>query len=106
MIIRDTARRAGGLVGFTLAQRAQVASAAATLAELVLKTNNPHTIQINGVTDGKQNEGLEITVETPWLEGASSNNVLMALQAKVGGLVDDIVIDTDPSKIILITWEK
>ena len=52
MIVRDTVRRAAGLLGFTPAHRAQLATAAATLAELVLKTGETHTIHLNGVING------------------------------------------------------
>lgn len=104
MIVRDTARRTASLLGFTPANRAQLASAAATLAELVLKTGEAHTIHLNGVIDGMQS-GLQISSETPWLAGVSANNVLVALRSKLGELVDEIIFeDNDVPKIIMVMW--
>jgi hypothetical protein len=103
MIVRDTTRRAAGLLGFSPAHRAQLASAAATLAELVLKTGEAHTVHLNGVVDGMKN-GLQISSETPWLAGVSANNVLIALKSKMGDLVDEILLEKDPPTIIMIMW--
>src|SRR5574342_451368 len=83
MIVRDTARRAAALLGFAPAHRAQLASAAATLAELVLKTGEAHTINLNGVVDGNK-VGIQISSITPWLTGVSVSNVLIALRSKLG----------------------
>ncbi|PJF21683.1 MAG: hypothetical protein CUN56_09815 [Phototrophicales bacterium] len=104
MIARDTARRAATLLGFTSARRAQLASATAALAELVLKTGDLHEIRLNGVIDGVK-IGLQISVVTPWLTGVSANNVLVALRSKIGELVDDILFlgDEDPT-IFLLMW--
>lgn len=104
MIVRDTARRASGLLGFTPAHRAQLSTAAATLAELVLKTGDIHTIHINGVTKGNK-QGLQVSSETPWLANVSSTNVLVALRSKLGDLVDEIMLQgTNPPTIIIIMW--
>lgn len=104
MIVRDTVRRAAGLLGFSPAHRAQLASAAATLAELVLKTGEAHTIHINGVVDNARG-GVQIYAETPWLAGVSANNVLIALQSKLGDLVDEILLEgQSPPIIIMIMW--
>lgn len=104
MIVRDTARRAAGLLGFSPAHRAQLASAAATLAELVLKTGEAHTIHLNGVIDGNR-DGLQISAQTPWLAGVSVNNVLLALKSKMGDLVDEILLnDDDAPTILMIMW--
>jgi hypothetical protein len=104
MIVRDTARRAAGLVGFTPAHRAQLSSAAATLAELVLKTGEVHTIRMTGVTDNTR-RGLQISLTTPWLAGASANNVLIALRSKLGELVDEILLTgEDEPTIIMVMW--
>ncbi|MGB1288170.1 MAG: hypothetical protein ACPG7F_16655 [Aggregatilineales bacterium] len=104
MIVRDTTRRAAGLLGFSPAHRAQLASAAATLAELVLKTGEAHTLHLNGIIDGARN-GLQISAETPWLAGVSANNVLVALQSKMGDLVDDIMLNAgEPPTIIMVMW--
>ncbi len=104
MIVRDTARRAASLLGFAPAHRAQLSSAAATLAELVLKTGEAHTIHLNGVLDGLKN-GLQISSETPWLAGVSANNVLVALRSKLGDLVDEIRLEGGESPtIIMVMW--
>lgn len=103
MIVRDTARRAAALLGFAPAHRAQLASAAATLAELVLKTGEAHTIHLNGVIDNLRS-GLQISSETPWLAGVSANNVLTALKTKMGDLVDEILLERDPTMIIMVMW--
>src|SRR5262245_18645048 len=80
MIVRDTARRAASLLGFAPAHRAQLSSAAATLAELVLKTGEAHTINLNGVVNGDK-IGIQISAVTPWLAGVSASNVLIALRS-------------------------
>jgi hypothetical protein len=105
MIVRDTARRAAGLVGFSPAFRAQLGSAAATLAELVLKTGEAHTIHLNGVIEGARN-GLQISSETPWLAGVSANNVIIALKSKMGDLVDEIQLSDNEGQpiITLVMW--
>jgi hypothetical protein len=104
MIVRDTARRASSLLGFTPAHRAQLSSAAATLAELVLKTGEAHTIHLNGVLDGAKT-GIQISSETPWLAGVSANNVIVALRSKLGDLVDEIMLEgQDVPTIIMVMW--
>lgn len=104
MIVRDTARRASSLLGFTPAHRAQLSTAAATLAELVLKTGEVHTIHMNGVINGTKT-GLQISSETPWLIGVSANNVLVALRSKLGDLVDEILLQgTQTPTIIVVMW--
>ncbi len=104
VIVRDTARRAAGLLGFSPAHRAQLASAAATLAELVLKTGEAHTLHLNGVVKGMK-AGLQISSETPWLAGVSANNVLVALKSKMGDLVDEIMLLNEPeTTILMVMW--
>lgn len=104
MIVRDTTRRASSLIGFSPAHRAQLSSAAATLAELVLKTGEAHTIHLNGIVEGVQS-GLQISSETPWLAGVSANNVLIALKSKMGELVDEIILEHgDHPTILMIMW--
>lgn len=103
MIVRDTVRRAAGLLGFSPAHRAQLASAAATLAELVLKTGEAHTIHLNGVINGVKT-GLQISSATPWLAGVSVNNVLIALKSKLGDLVDEILLEGETPTIIMVMW--
>jgi hypothetical protein len=104
MIVRDTTRRAASLLGFSPAYRAQLATAAASLAELVLKTGESHTINLNGVVDGIK-DGLQISTETAWLQGVSANNVLVALKSKMGDLVDEIMLTQEPTPtIVMIMW--
>jgi hypothetical protein len=104
MIVRNTVRSAAGLLGFTPAYRAQMASAGATLAELVLKTGEAHTIHLNGVAN-ETRVGLQISSETPWLAGISANNVLLALRSKLGDLVDEIILEgSNPPTIMMVTW--
>jgi hypothetical protein len=104
MIVRDTTRRAAGLVGFAPAHRAQLSSAAATLAELVLKTGEVHTIRMTGLNHNNR-RGLQISLTTPWLVGVSANNVLVALRSKLGDLVDEIMlIGDDEPTILMIMW--
>ncbi|MEO0595559.1 MAG: hypothetical protein AAF126_05560 [Chloroflexota bacterium] len=103
MIARDTTRRASSLLGFSPAFRAQIASAAATLADLVLKTGESHTINLNGVTNADV-IGLQISSETSWLEGVSVKNVMIALKSKMGDLVDEIWLEEDPATIMMVIW--
>lgn len=104
MIVRDTTRQAGKLMGFSPAHRAQLASAAATLAELVLKTGEMHTIHLNGISYSGRT-GLQISTQTPWLGGVSMKNVLVALRSKMGELVDEIRLDTDEEPtILMVMW--
>lgn len=104
MIVRDTTRRAAGLIGFAPAHRAQIAGAAAALAELVLKTGEVHTIHLSGVLDeGKH--GLQISSEASWLTGVSVNNILVALKSKMGDLVDEVYLEESPRlTIAMVTW--
>ncbi len=104
MIVRNTTRHAAALVGFSPAHRAQLSSASATLAELVLKTGDAHTIRLNGVRH-RTNTGLQISLDTPWLAGVSANNVLIALRSKLGELVDEIMLTGEDSPtIIMVMW--
>ncbi|MCA9885338.1 MAG: hypothetical protein KC708_20310 [Anaerolineae bacterium] len=106
MIVRDTTRRAASLLGFSPAYRAQLATAAASLAELVLKTGEAHTLNLNGVIDGIK-DGLQISTETPWLQGVSANNVLVALKSKMGDLVDEVMLVNNPTPtIVMIMWVR
>ncbi|MBZ0307716.1 MAG: hypothetical protein K8I82_16735 [Anaerolineae bacterium] len=104
MIVRNTARRAGGLLGFNPAHQAQLASVAATLAELTLKTATPHVIHFNGVSNGDKT-GLQISTSAPWLAGVAVSNVLIALRSKLGELVDEILVEGEsPLTIMMIVW--
>lgn len=104
MIARDTARRAAGLLGFAPAFRAQMAGAAAALAELVLKTGIPHEINYNGVQNGNM-VGIQLSCAAPWLSKVATGNVVVALKAKMGDLVDDVSVrEKDPPVIVLTMW--
>lgn len=104
MIVRDTVRRAGSLLGFSPANRAQLASAAATLAELVLKTGEPQVLHFNGVAHVNKS-GLQVSSPAPWLANASASNVLIALRSKLGELVDEIMLEGDnPPVIYMVMW--
>ena len=104
MIARDTARRAAALLGFAPAFRAQLAGAASALAELVLKTGAMHELNYNGVQNGGR-VGIQITCDAPWLAEVAAANVEMALRAKMGDLVDDIMLKgSQPPMIVLTMW--
>lgn len=104
MIARNTARRAAGLLGFNPAHQAQLASASATVAELVMKTNTVHTLHINGITS-EEKKGIQLSIAMPWLTGVASGNVMIALRSKLGDLVDEIMIEDESSPtVILVMW--
>lgn len=104
MIARDTARRAAALLGFAPAFRAQLAGAAGALAELVLKTGTPHELNYNGIQDGGK-VGISVSCAAAWLADVSASNVEMALRAKMGDLVDEIILKAErPPVIGLIMW--
>jgi hypothetical protein len=104
MIVRDTVRRAGSLLGFSPANRAQLASAAATLAELVLKTGEPQELHLNGVRQADK-IGLQISSDAPWLANVASANVLIALRSKLGDVVDVILLEGEnPPTIYMVMW--
>jgi len=106
MIARNTARRAASLLGFSPAHQAQLASAAATLAELVLKTGDMHTLHFNGVAN-EEKKGVQLSTTTPWLAGVSVSNVMIALRSKIGDLVDEILVEGDDvPNIIMIVWRR
>ena len=104
MIVRDTVRRAGNLLGFSPANRAQLASASASLAELILKTGLPQTLHLNGVRQGDK-IGLQVSSDAPWLANVSASNVLIALRSKLGDLVDEIILAGEsPPTIYMVMW--
>lgn len=105
MIARNTARRAASLLGFIPARQAQLAGATTALAELMLKTGVRHTLHYSGVTADKR-IGVQMSVTAPWLTGAPSGNVMTGLRAKLGELVDEILLETkDTPTIIAILWQ-
>ncbi|MBL8165016.1 MAG: hypothetical protein JNJ61_23740 [Anaerolineae bacterium] len=106
MIARNTARRTASLLGFAPSHQAQLASAAATLAELVLKTGEPHIVHFCGVANGEK-KGVQLSTATPWLSGVSASNVMIALRSKIGDLMDEILVEgeVEPT-IIMIMWRR
>ena len=106
MIARNTARRAASLLGFAPARQAQLASVAATLGELVLKTGSEHTINFNGVSNGDKT-GVQLSIATPWLAGVAVGNVMIALRSKLGDLIDEILIEGDDVPVIItVMWRN
>ncbi len=106
MIARDTARRTSSLLGFTPASQAKLASAAAVLSELVLYTRMLHELNFSGVMHGKR-IGVQVSSVVPWLADAPVNRVQMALQLKLGSLVDEIVfMQGETSMIALTLWQS
>jgi hypothetical protein len=104
MIARNTARRAASLLGFSSAFRAQIATAVAALADLILSVGAQQTIHLHGVRDGTQ-MGIQMTSEAPWLSNASPDNVSVALRSKLGDLVDDINVEQGPPvRIVMVVW--
>lgn len=106
MIARNTARRAASLLGFAPARQAQLASVAATLGELVLKTGAAHTLNFNGVSNGDKT-GIQLSVETPWLANVAVGNVMIALRQKLGDLIDEIIVEGDEvPTIVTVMWRN
>ena len=106
MIARNTARRAASLLGFAPARQAQLASVAATLGELVLKTGAAHTMNFNGVSNGDKT-GIQLSVATPWLANVAVGNVMIALRQKLGDLIDEIIVEGDEvPTIVTVMWRN
>jgi len=106
MIARNTARRAASLLGFAPARQAQLASVAATLGELVLKTGAAHTLNFNGVSNGDKT-GIQLSVATPWLANVAVGNVMIALRQKLGDLIDEIIVEGDDvPTIVTVMWRN
>ncbi len=106
MIARNTARRAASLLGFAPARQAQLASVAATLGELVLKTGATHTMNFNGVTNGDKT-GVQLSIKTPWLANVATGNVMIALRSKLGDLIDEILLEgEDVPTIVTVMWRN
>jgi hypothetical protein len=106
MIARNTARRAASLLGFAPARQAQLASVAATLGELVLKTGAAHTLNFNGVSNGDKT-GIQLSVATPWLANVAVGNVMIALRQKLGDLIDEIIVEGDEvPTIVTVMWRN
>jgi hypothetical protein len=106
MIARNTARRAASLLGFAPARQAQLASVAATLGELVLKTGAAHTMNFNGVSNGDKT-GIQLSIATPWLANVAVGNVMIALRQKLGDLIDEIIVEGDEvPTIVTVMWRN
>ncbi|MBN1681638.1 MAG: hypothetical protein JW966_15265 [Anaerolineae bacterium] len=106
VIVRDTARRAASLLGFMPALQAQLAGAAAVLAELVLHTKTLHEINFNGIQVGER-VGVRVSCDVPWLANVSAEKVKLALRFKIGDLVDEIHFEQgELPSIVLLTWQK
>lgn len=104
MIARNTARRAASLLGFSSISRAQVATAVAALADVILNVEGRQTIHLHGIRDGME-MGIQITCEAPWLANASPDNVIVALRSKLGDMMDEITVDPgQPPKIVMVLW--
>ena len=104
MIARNTARRAASLLGFSSISRAQVATAVAALADIILNTEGRQTINLHGIRDGME-MGIQITCEAPWLASASPDNVIVALRSILGDMMDEINVDPgQPPRIVMILW--
>ena len=70
-----------------------------------MKTGVVHTLHFNGVTAADEKQGVQLSVVTPWLAGASSSNVMIALRSKLGDLVDEILIENESSPtLIMVMW--
>lgn len=104
MIARNTARRAASLLGFSSISRAQVATAVAALADVILNVEGRQTIHLHGIRDGME-MGIQITCDAPWLANASPDNVIVALRSKLGDMMDEIAVDPgQPPKIVMVLW--
>jgi hypothetical protein len=104
MIARNTARRAASLLGFSSVSRAQIATAVAALADIILNVEARQTIHLHGLRNGVQ-MGIQVSCEAPWLAGASPDNALIALRSKLGEIMDEIDVETgQPPHINMVLW--
>ncbi len=104
MIARNTARRAASLLGFSSASRAQIATAVATLTDIILNVEARQTIHLHGLRNGAQ-MGIQVSCEAPWLAGASTDNALVALQSKLGEMMDEVTLEPGPPpRIKMVLW--
>jgi hypothetical protein len=102
-IARNTARRAASLLGFSIAMRAQIASAVATLAESILSAQIKQTINLHGVRKGSTT-GIQIGCDTPWLANAK-DEALDGLRAKLADMMDEFEFnDGTPSRLKMVLW--
>ncbi len=104
MIARNTARRAASLLGFSSASRAQIATAVAALADIILNVEAHQTIHLHGLRNGNH-MGIQVTVEAPWLASASHDNALLALRSKLGEMMDEVELEVGPPpRIRMVLW--
>ncbi len=104
MIARNTARRASSLLGFSSVSRAQIATAVAALADIILNVEARQTIHLHGLRDGVD-IGIQVSCEAPWLASASPDDALIALRSKLGEIMDEIDVEPGPPpRIVMILW--
>ena len=104
MIARNTARRAASLLGFSSISRAQIATAVAALADIILNVEARQTIHLHGIRDG-MDMGIQVSCDAPWLASASPDNALIALRSKLGDIMDEINVEPGPPpRIVMILW--
>lgn len=104
MIARNTARRTAALLGFSSTNRAQIASAVAVLADIIVNAEQPQTIHLNGLRNGAQT-GIQISCSAPWLAGANPDDALFVLRGKLGDMMDEVSINSgELPKISMILW--
>lgn len=104
MIARSTARRAAGLLGFAAASRAQIATAVAVLADIIVTTGVPQSIHLNGLQNGAQT-GIQMWCTAPWLAAAEPANALIALRSKLGDMADELSVESGKlPRIMMVLW--
>lgn len=104
MIARNTARHIASLLGFSSANRAQIATAVAVLADIIVNAEQPQTIYLNGLRNGAQT-GIQVSCAAPWLASASPDDALIALRSKLSDMMDEVAIEpTDPPRITMVLW--
>ena len=104
MIARNTARRAASLLGFSSVSRAQIATAVAALADIILNVEARQTIHLHGIRDG-MDMGIQVSCDAPWLASASPDNAMIALSSKLGDIMDEINVEGgSPPRIVMILW--
>jgi hypothetical protein len=107
-VARNSARRVASLLGFAPTSRAQISSVAATLADMILNADKPGIeLYIHGLQSGAQN-GIQITCEAPWLTAITRENAQVALQTKLGEMVDEIEVtpgaDRTAPRLQVLLW--
>ena len=104
MIARSTARRAAGLLGFAASSRAQIATAVAVLADIIVTAGVPQTIHLNGIQNGAQ-IGMQMWCTAPWLAAAEPANALIALRSKLADMTDEVAVESGKvTRIVMVLW--